>query len=58
MDTTASSFTLRKNAKRATKPMIRTGTALAVDYDIEPRDNERFEIVWKTATTAPTTGLA
>jgi hypothetical protein len=55
MDTTASSFTLRKNAKRAAEAMIRKGTAPAVDYGIKPSDNGRFEIVWKTAKTAPTT---
>jgi hypothetical protein len=55
MDTTASSFTLRKNAKRAAEVMIRKGTAPAVDYGIEPSANERFEIVWKTAKTAPAT---
>src|SRR5438270_8189311 len=55
MDTTASSFTLRKNAKRAAEAMIRKGTAPAVDYGIEPSDNGRFEIVWKIAKAAPTT---
>ena len=55
MDTTASSFTLRKNAKRAAEAMIRKGTAPAVDYGIEPSDNGRFEIVWKTAKAAPAT---
>ena len=55
MDTTASSFTLRKNAKRAAEAMIRKGTAPAVDYGIKPSDNGRFEIVWKTAKAAPTT---
>src|SRR5271163_287495 len=55
MDTTASSFTLRKNAKRAAEAMIRKGTAPAVDYGIEPSDNGRSEIVWKIAKTAPTT---
>src|SRR5271168_5344922 len=56
MDTTASSFTLRKNAKRSAEAMIRKGTAPAVDYDVNPSDNDgRFEIVWKTAKTAPTT---
>jgi hypothetical protein len=30
-------------------------TAPAVDYVIKPSDNGRFEIVWKTAKTAPTT---
>jgi hypothetical protein len=55
MDTTASSFTLRKNAKRAAEAMIRKGTAPAVDYGIKPSDDGRFEIVWKTVKTAPTT---
>ncbi|HEY1982136.1 MAG TPA: hypothetical protein VGH13_18845, partial [Xanthobacteraceae bacterium] len=55
MDTTASSFTLRKNAKRAAGAMIRKGTAPAVAYVIKPSDNGRFEIVWKIAKTAPTT---
>ena len=54
MDTTASSFTLRKNAKRAAEAMIRKGTAPAVDYDINPSGNGRFEIVWKTVKAAPT----
>ena len=54
MDTTASSFTLRKNAKRAAGAMIRNGTAPAVDYDINPSGNGRFEIVWKTVKAAPT----
>src|SRR5689334_20278383 len=53
MDSTASSFTLRKNAKRAAEAMIRKGTAPAVDYGIEPSDDGRFEIVWKTAKAAP-----
>jgi hypothetical protein len=55
MDTTASSFTLHKNAKRAAEAMIRKGTAPAVDYGIKLSDDGRFEIVWKSATTAPTT---
>ena len=55
MDTTASSFTLRKNAKRAAEAMIRKGTAPAVDYGIKPRDDGRFEIVWKIGKTAPST---
>ena len=46
MDTTASSFTLRKNAKRAAEAMIRKGTAPAVDYGIKPSDDGRFEIIW------------
>src|ERR1700745_3903876 len=53
MDTTASSFTARKNAKRAAEKMIANGKAPAVDYGIKPSDDGRFEIVWKTA---PTTG--
>src|ERR1700756_2808392 len=53
MDTTASSFTARKNAKRAAEKMIANGKAPAVDYGIRPRDDGRFEIVWKTV---PTTG--
>jgi hypothetical protein len=55
MDSTASSFTLHKNAKRAAEAMIRKGTAPAVDYGIKSSANGRFEIVWKTAKTAPTT---
>src|SRR5580693_1908982 len=54
MDTTASSFTLRKNAKRAAEAMIRKGTAPAVDYGIKPSEDGRFEIVWKTVKAAPT----
>src|SRR5438105_11500368 len=54
MDTTASSFTLRKNAKRAAEAMIRKGTAPAVDYGIRPSDDGRFEIVWKSVKAAPT----
>jgi hypothetical protein len=53
MDTTASSFTARKNAKRAAEKMIANGTAPAADYGISPREDGRFEIVWKTA---PITG--
>src|SRR5437764_13397652 len=55
MDSTACSFTLRKNAKRAAEAMIRKGTAPAVDYGIKPSANGRFEIDWKTAKTAPAT---
>jgi hypothetical protein len=54
MDSTASSFTLRKNAKRAAEAMIRKGTAPAVNYGIKPSDNGRFEIVWKITEAAPT----
>ena len=53
MDTTASSFTARNNAKRAAEKMIANGKAPAVDFGIRPRDDGRFEIVWKTV---PTTG--
>src|ERR1700756_5343947 len=48
-----SSFTARNNAKRAAEKMIANGKAPAVDYGIRPRDDGRFEIVWKTG---PTTG--
>src|SRR6202521_2509495 len=54
MGTTASSFTLRKNAKRAAEAMIRKGTAPAVDYGIKSSD-DGFEIVWKIAKTVTTT---
>src|ERR1700730_8786163 len=52
MDTTASSFSTRSNAKRAAEQMIAKGVAPAVDYGIERRDNGRFETVWKTALTS------
>src|SRR5947209_1118558 len=52
MDATVSSFTLRKNAKRAAEAMIRKGTAPTIDYGIEPSTNGRFEIVWKNAKAA------
>src|SRR6202035_5291546 len=48
-----SSFTARNNTKRAAEKMIANGKAPAVNYGIRPRDDGRFEIVWKTA---PTTG--
>jgi len=51
MDTTASSFTARNNAKRAAEKMIANGKAPAIDYAIRPRDDGRFEIIWKTART-------
>ena len=53
MDTTASSFAARGNAKRVAERMIANGTAPAIYYDIRPREDGRFEIVWKDA---PTTG--
>src|ERR1700737_2450719 len=52
MDATASSFSTRSNAKRAAEQMIAKGTAPTVDYGIKP-SNGRFEVVWKTALTAP-----
>ena len=52
MDATASSCSTRNNAKRAAEQMIAKGTAPAVDYGIKP-SNGRFEVVWKTALTAP-----
>jgi hypothetical protein len=55
MNTTASTFTLRKNAKRAAGAMIRKGAAPAVDYVVEPSANGRFEIVWKIVETPPAT---
>jgi hypothetical protein len=61
MDTTAT-FSNRSNAKRAAEKMIANGTAPAVDYGFKPRDDGRFEIVWKTdkakakAEASPTTG--
>src|ERR1700747_456635 len=51
MAPTASSFTARKNAKRAAEKMIANGKAPAVNYGIRPRHDGRFEIVWKTAPT-------
>ena len=51
MDTTVSSFTARNNAKRAAEKMIANGKAPAVNYGIRSRDDGRFEIVWKTAST-------
>lgn len=41
MDTTASSFTARKNAMRAAEKMIANGKAPAVDFGIRPRDGYR-----------------
>jgi hypothetical protein len=51
MDSTASSFTARKNAKRAAEKMIANGKAPTVDYGIRPCDDGRFEIVWKAVPT-------
>jgi hypothetical protein len=44
MDTTASTFTARGNAKRAAERMIAKGTAPAIDYDIRPREDGLFVI--------------
>src|ERR1700732_3111616 len=56
MDTSATSFSTRSNAKRAAEQMIAKGVAPAVDYGIERRDNGRFEVVWKTALTSAAFG--
>ena len=50
-----SSFSTRSNAKRGAEKMIANGKAPAVDYGIRPRDDGRFEIIWKTTTAVPTT---
>src|SRR5262245_40189036 len=55
MDTNANSYSNRGNARRAAEAMINNGTAPAVDYGIKPRDDGRFEIVWKTGDKAVTT---
>jgi hypothetical protein len=49
MDTTASSFSTRGNAKRSAEQMIAKGTGPAAHYGIERRDDGRFQLVWKTA---------
>jgi hypothetical protein len=51
MDTTASSFSTRGNAKRSAEQMIKKGAAPAAHYSIERRDNGRFQLVWMTAPT-------
>ena len=48
MDTTASSFSTRGNAKRSAEQMIAKGTAPAADYGIERGDDGRFQLLWKT----------
>jgi hypothetical protein len=48
MDTTASSFSTRSNAKRAAERMIGKGTAPERNYALQGREG-RFEIVWKRA---------
>ena len=52
MDTTGSNFSIRRNANRAAKAKLASGIAPAVDYRIERRAKERFEIVWETGPTA------
>jgi hypothetical protein len=49
------SYTARKNAKRAAEKLIANGKAPAVDYAIWPRDDGRFEIIWKATRAEPTT---
>jgi hypothetical protein len=46
--TDTAAYSNRNNAKRAAEKMIMAGTAPAVDYGIEPCDDGRFEIKWKT----------
>jgi hypothetical protein len=54
MDATANTFTKQSNARRAAEAMIAKGTAPASEYVIKRidnpgrRDNNRFEIVWRT----------
>lgn len=55
MTDTAVSYSNRANARRAAEKMIGDGTAPAVDYGIKPRDDGRFEVVWKTGNGAPAT---
>jgi hypothetical protein len=50
-----SSFSTRSNAKRGAEKMINNGTAPAVDFAIRPRDDGRFEIIWKATKVTPTT---
>jgi hypothetical protein len=52
MNTTGFNFSTRSNANRAAKSKLANGTAPAVDYRIEPRDEGRFAIVWETGLTA------
>jgi hypothetical protein len=49
MDTNASNFSTRGNAKRSAEQMIARGTAPAADYGVERRDDGRFQLLWKTA---------
>jgi hypothetical protein len=48
-------YRARKNAKRAAEKMIANGKAPTGDYAIGPRDDGRFEIIWKATKAAPTT---
>ena len=54
MTDTAVSYSSRANARRAAEKLLADGTAPAVDYGIEERDDGRFDIVWKTGTPATT----
>jgi hypothetical protein len=57
MDKTANStFSSRSNAKRAAEKLLAAGTAPAVDYGINERQDGRFEIKWKT--TPVSTGVS
>jgi hypothetical protein len=55
MTDTAVSYSYRANARHAAEKMIGDGTVPAVDYGIKPRDDGRFEVVWKTGNGAPAT---
>jgi hypothetical protein len=48
----ATTFTDRSNAKRAAKRLVDAGRAPAVDFDIQPTEDGRFAIHWRTTTTA------
>ena len=48
----ATTFTDRSNAKRAAKRLLDAGRAPAVDFDIQPTEDGRFAIHWRTTTTA------
>jgi hypothetical protein len=53
MDKTADSTFSSRSAKHAAEKLLAAGTAPAVDYGIEERQDARFEIKWKT-TPVPT----
>jgi hypothetical protein len=54
----STTFSSRSNAKRAADTAIGKGTVPNVDYEIHPRDDGRFEIVWLTRGVPPTTDEA